>query len=173
MRIEAGTVPVDDLVNEIKRSIEQAGIGADDQVDLRVTAVRLTLRTVVTNSTGAKLEFRVPVVGMQLRLGRKVDEKDIHTIEVELVPRPSETHEVRGASVSRTLVNAVRTIRSIMANAAGGDDPLDLKAGSVEVSFVVTEEGTLSIGLDTTLRDEVTHTLRLELGPVAAVPAPS
>jgi hypothetical protein len=167
VRIEAGTAPVEDLVNEIKRSIEQADIGADDSIDLRVTIVRLTLQTIATNTIGTKFEFRIPVVGMQLRLGRKIDAKDTHTIEVELAPGPPDSHEVRSGEVSRTLVSAVKTIRSIMVNAARGDNPLSLRSGSVELSFVVSDEGTISIGLEGTMRDEITHTLRLELGPTA------
>ena len=52
-----------------------------------------------------------------------------------------------------------------MAQAAAGDDPWVLSAGSVDITFGVTKAGSISVGADGELADEVTHPLRLRLAP--------
>ncbi|MFJ6168361.1 hypothetical protein ACIQH6_24805 [Micromonospora orduensis] len=51
----------------------------------------------------------------------------------------------------------------MVAAGAGGDDPLLLKAGAVELVFGVTDQGTISFGAEGELTDEVSNTLRIEL----------
>jgi hypothetical protein len=63
-------------------------------------------------------------------------------------------------------VNAISTIRDVMTKAAEGDDPWLLSAGTIDLSFAVTQTGTISLGVDGELASEVTHTLRLGLAPV-------
>ena len=54
-----------------------------------------------------------------------------------------------------------------MAHAAAGDDPWDLSEGTVDISFGVTKAGSISVGADGELANEVTNTLRLRLTPVS------
>jgi len=42
---------------------------------LRVGAVKLTLNAVATQSLGGSLDFRIPVIGMQVKLGSKLTKK--------------------------------------------------------------------------------------------------
>jgi len=54
-----------------------------------------------------------------------------------------------------------------MTRAGGGDDPFLLKESTVELTFAVTDDGTISLGIDGDTRDEITHKLKLTF----AVPA--
>ena len=60
-------------------------------------------------------------------------------------------------------MNAVTTIRQVMASAAEGDDPWVLSEATVDIVFAVTKTGTISIGVDGELTGEVTNTIRLGL----------
>jgi hypothetical protein len=63
-------------------------------------------------------------------------------------------------------VNAIATIRDVMNKAAEGDDPWVLSAGTVDISFAITQTGTISLGVDGELVNELTHTHTLRLGLV-------
>jgi len=163
VKVTQGSVPVEDLVEEVQNAIRIANIGSGSQSDLRVKTAQLVLNVVATRSSGAKVDFRIPVIGTKLVLGTKVSHEDTHVIDVTLVPPPSDEHEVRDGNVARVLVEAIATVQRIMRKAAEGSEKLVLDAGAVEISFVVTEEGTLSLGFDGELRNAVTHTIKLEL----------
>ena len=62
-------------------------------------------------------------------------------------------------------MNAIATIRDVMTKAAEGDDPWVLSAGTIDISFAITQTGTISLGVDGELANELTHTLRLGLAP--------
>jgi hypothetical protein len=47
-------------------------------------------------------------------------------------------------------VEAIETIRAAVASAAGGDDPFVLNESTITISFAVTAEGTISIGVNGT-----------------------
>jgi hypothetical protein len=81
-------------------------------------------------------------------------------------PKDRDTRQVRGGEVQDVLVNAISTIRDVMTKAAEGDDPWLLSAGIVDISFAITQTGTISLGVDGELANELTHTLRLGLAPV-------
>jgi hypothetical protein len=129
-------VPVETLVAVVKNSIKRAGVSrVSEPGDLRVASVQLILEVVASKTAGGGLSFRVPFIGMKLDMGVKVTKKDTHTIDITLVPpEPQTSREVRGGEVEDVLVNAVATIRSVVAHAAEGDDPWVLSAGIVEQS---------------------------------------
>jgi len=52
-----------------------------------------------------------------------------------------------------------------VASAASGDDPFVLNDSTIRISFAVTAEGSISIGVNGSLSDELTHTLVLALVP--------
>jgi hypothetical protein len=59
----------------------------------------------------------------------------------------------------------------VLAKAAEGDDPWVLSASTIDISFAITQTGTISLGADGELANALTHTLRLGLGPAPGVPA--
>lgn len=162
-------VPVDELVAVIKNAIKRANVSrTDTKRDLQVRSLNLKLNAIATITAGGRLEFRVPVLGMKLKIGGTVTHQDTHTLEMTLVPEPRpEEHEVREREVETVLVEAIETLRTVMVRAAEGEDPFILKNSNVELAFAVTEDGTISLGIEGELKDEITHTIRLSL----AVPA--
>lgn len=161
---------VDDLISAVKEAVRLAGVSkATPNGDLRVASIQLVLRTVAARSAGGKLEFRVPVIGMALKAGSKVSRHDTHTVDMTLVPPTLPVKAVRGSErVQDALVDAVRTIRAAMISAAAGDDPWVVSGGTVDIEFAVTRQGTISLGAEGELSDDVRHTLRLRLEPGAA-----
>ncbi|MFF2628664.1 trypco2 family protein [Kitasatospora griseola] len=162
-------LPVDELVTVIKRAIKYANISdTDADRDLRVTSVYLHLNTVVTVSSGGGVDFRVPFIGMQMKIGGKVTHKDTHSIELTLIPEDLAEHEIRDSQVEAVLVDAIETLRRLVTQAGAGEDPFVLKDSIVELGFAVEEDGTIALGFEGELKNEVTHTLRLGLGVPSA-----
>ncbi len=168
MRVTETGVPVQELIETVKRVIKAANLSSTDvDRDLRVGSVGLTLHAVATHSLGGGLDFRIPFIGMAVKLGGRLTHQDTHTIRISLVPpdlagRP----ELRDQDIDTVLVDAITTIRAAVATAATGDDPFTLTGSSVDISFAVTADGTISVGAEGGLTDEVTHTLTLGLIPV-------
>jgi hypothetical protein len=163
-------VPVETLIGVVKDSVKRAGISRVSQNgDLQVASVRLILDVVATKTAGGGLDFRVPFIGMKLRVGGKITRKDTHTIDITLVP-PGEhaTRQLRGGDVEDVLVNAIATVRTVATEAAAGDDPWVLSASTIDIRFAITETGSISLGVDGELANEVTQTLRLGLAPSPA-----
>ena len=75
------------------------------------------------------------------------------------------TRQVRGGEVQDVLVSAIATIRDVVTKAADGDDPWILSESTIDISFAITQTGTISLGVDGELANELTHTLRLGLAP--------
>lgn len=167
MQITDDGVPVDVLIDAVKDAIQTASISATDPGrDLRVTAVHLTLNTVAASTAGGGVELRVPFVGMKLKLGASVTRHDTHTVEITLVPPDlAPQHQIRDASIETALLDAITGIRTVITRAAGGDDPFHLQTSTVTVTFAITRTGTISLGAQGDLQDDVTHTLRLDLEP--------
>ena len=170
MRVTDEGVPVQALISVVKDSVKRAGISRTSQDrDLQVASIQLILDVVAAKTAGGGLDFRVPFIGMKLRVGGKVTSKDTHTIDITLVP-PEEraTRQVRGGDVEEVLVNAIATVRAVVAEAPAGDDPWVLSASTIDIRFAITETGTISLGVDGELVNEVTQTLRLGLAPSPA-----
>ena len=162
-------IPVDDLIDAIKRAIKQANISVTDPGrDLAVTAVTLRLAVVATRALGGSIDFRVPLIGFRVKVGESVTRQDTHLMEMTLIPEDTPAFETRGAPVDAVLVEAIETVRTVMARAAAGEDPFVLRDGTVELSFGVAADGTIALGIDGELKDEVTHTMRLTIARPAA-----
>lgn len=170
MKVTDEGVPVEALISVVKDSIKRAGVSRTSQDrDLQVASVQLILDVVAAKTAGGGLDFRVPFIGMKLRVGGKVTSKDTHTIDITLVP-PEEraTRQVRRGDVEDVLVNAIATVRAVVTEAAAGDDPWLLSASTIDIRFAITQTGTISLGVDGELANEVTQILRLGLAPSPA-----
>lgn len=168
MKVTADGIPVQDVIAAIKLAIKEANVSdTSEDRDLRVGSVKLVLHVLATQTMGGRLSFTVPFIGMPVRFGTKVTKSDTHEIEINLVSpglRPGE--EVREAPLDLALVNSITTVRTVVASAAYGDDPFTLNDATVTLSFTITAEGDISIGIDDSMRGEVTHSLVLVLIPV-------
>jgi hypothetical protein len=165
MKITSEGVPLDALIGVVKASVRRAGISrASQSRDLQVASVQLILEALASETAGGGIDFRIPFIGMQLKLGVAVTRKDTHTIDITLVPPEDAGRQVRsGDDVEDALVNAVTAIRTVTSQAAGGDDPWVLSEGIIDIIFAITQTGKISLGVDGELSDELTHTLRLRL----------
>jgi hypothetical protein len=104
---------------------------------------------------------------MNVKLGGAATTKNTHTIDITLVPPDlAPGHEIQNGSVDEVLVEAVETVLALVDRAAGGEDPFLLKESTVELSFAVTETGSISLGIDREAGDEVTHKLKITLAGV-------
>jgi Trypsin-co-occurring domain 2 len=168
VKVTDAGVPVDTLIDVVKEAVKQANVSrASQTTDLRVDSVQLILNAVTTKSTGGKLDFCIPFIGMKLSAGAKVTAKDTHIIDISLIPPEKPTgREIRDQDIEDVLVKAISTIRAVMARAAGGDDPWVLSTGKVDISFAITKTGSISLGAEGEAGDELTHTLRIGLAPV-------
>jgi Trypsin-co-occurring domain 2 len=162
-------VPVPDVIEAVKRAIKAANISATDQGrDLRVGSASLNLHAIATRSSGGGVTFHIPFIGMEVQVGAKLTTRDTHQIEINLTPpKEQDRAEVRDGSLDDALVEAIGTIRAAVASAAGGDDPFVLNDSTITISFAVTAEGSISIGVNGSLSDQLTHTLVLTLVPNA------
>jgi hypothetical protein len=169
MKVTDEGVPLGTLIEAVKASVKQAGISRTSQGrDMRVASVQLTLHAIASETAGGSLDFRVPFIGMKLKLGTKVEKKDTHTIDITLVPPEDVGRVVRGGyDVEDALVNAIAAVRAVTAQAAEGDDPWVLSESVIDISFAITHTGTISLGVDGELSDDVTQKLRLRLKPQA------
>jgi hypothetical protein len=162
VKVTDNSVPATELIEVIKSSVRRAGVSP--AADLRVSSVQLILRVIATSTVGGGLAFRVPVVGMEVSFGGKITRQDTHTIDITLAPPGvAAGYELRDRDVADAVVDAVSTIRAVVASATAGDDPWQLSASTVDITFVITETGAISIGVAGEVGSEVAHTLRLGL----------
>lgn len=171
MRLDDDGLAVEDLVTAVRRAAARAALSGDDAGrDMRITGLELTLHALAKREYGARLEFRVPVLGMPVSFGATSATRDTHQIKISLAPA-AEVHEVRGGDeVEETLVQAIETIRAVVARGAGGADGFEHRSSEVELSFAVTGNGTIALVGTADLTGEVTHTLKLTLGPANPLP---
>jgi hypothetical protein len=156
-------IPVDDLITAVKNAIQQANVSVTNPGrDLAVTSIYLKLNTVATEKAGGGLDFRVPFIGLAIKVGAAVTRQRTHTMELTLVPDGT-VIETRSAPVEVVLVQAIETVRAILTRAGCGDDPFTLQDSAVELAFGVAADGSISLGFDGELHDEITNTLRLTI----------
>jgi hypothetical protein len=160
-------VPVQDVITAVKLAIKEANLSATDKDrDLVVSSFKLILHALATRTVGGSISFTVPFIGMPVRFGTKVTKSDTHEIEINLIPPEQEPRaEVREALLDLGLVDSIATVRAVLAAAADGDDPFILSDAKITLSFAITAEGDISIGIDDSISDQVTHSLSLALIP--------
>jgi hypothetical protein len=168
MEVTEDGASIDDVVEAVKEAIKIAGISrTNNDRDLRVDSVQLILKTIASETAGGGVDFRIPFLGMNLKVGSSVTTQDTHALDITLVPPDGRPRpELRDADVAAVLADSVNTIRTIVAEAAGGDDPFELKTSSVELNFAVTRNGSITLGFNGELNGQVSHTLRVGIALV-------
>jgi hypothetical protein len=166
MAVDEG-MAVDEVIGEVKDALIEAGVtGANHVAGLRVASIRLILKVVATQAAGGRVNFHVPFIGTEFAVGASRRQENTHSIDITLAP-PGQTESpgVRSGSFQGVLVEAVGRVRQTIASAADGKDPWYLTDATVDISFGVTKEGTISVGAEGSLTSETTNTLRLTLSP--------
>ena len=73
MQITDEGVLLDDLIETVKASVVRAGISrTTPDADFQVASVQLVLQVLAASTAGGGLDFRVPFIGMKLKVGAKV-----------------------------------------------------------------------------------------------------
>jgi len=112
MNVTEDGVPIQELIETIKQAIKTANISSIDlDRDLRVGSVQLTLNVVAIHSLGGGLDFRIPFIGMQVKVGSKLTKKDTHRIDISMVPPVCCTTSCRAPRWSAALPGSPRAIR--------------------------------------------------------------
>src|ERR1700753_2285487 len=87
MEVTEDGAAVDDVVDAVKEAIKIAGISrTNNNRDLRVASVQLMLKTIASETAGGGVDFRIPFLGMSLKVGGSVTTQDTHTLDITLVP---------------------------------------------------------------------------------------
>jgi hypothetical protein len=119
--------PLDTQIEVIKASVKRGGISRTSKTrDLRVASIQLILEAIASNVARSGVDFRVPFIGMKLKLGGRVTKKPEGHSHYRYHPSSPEDigRQVRGGEeVEEALVNAIEAIRSVTSKAAEGDDP--------------------------------------------------
>ena len=116
MRVTDSGMPVQDLIEAVKQAIKAANVSrTTDGRDLQIGSVRLTLHAVAIRSYGGGLNFQIPLIGTEVKLGGKLSRQDTHEIEISMVPpAPEERPELRDGNLDDALVEAIETIRATL-----------------------------------------------------------
>jgi len=161
-------MPVSQLIGLLKSAVTASGVSRLSEThDLRVASVKVTLEVIAAKSGGGEISLRVPFTDVGASVGGDVTKRDTQTVDMTLVPptRPK-LRPVRGFDAEKALVDAIATIRDTMAAAATGDDPWELSESTVNISFGVTKEGSISLAAHGERSSDITQTLLLTLKPV-------
>jgi len=118
-------------------------------------------------TVGGKVDVRVPVIGAHLRIGGRRVRQRMHTVQVMLVPEHYGRARHDHGAGDEELVMALRAIRDLMDPSGHGGHSWSVAGGTVQVSFAVTDEGSISVGLNSDRSDEHVHSLQLELRPAS------
>lgn len=167
MEVSSESVAIRNLVEVVKASICEVQGNADPRPgELAVAVAELNLQVMMDTTHGGTVDLRVPVIGARLRIGGRRVRHRMHTVHLTLVPEHNGRTRHDHGSGDEELVMALRAIRELMdPDTTRGGHSWSISGGTVQVSFAVTEEGSISVGLNSERSDEHVHSLQLELRP--------
>jgi hypothetical protein len=170
VKVENESVDVGELIATIKRGIAMAGLDAEgDDKNLRIVTVGLKLEAVAESAQGGGLRFRLPILGLEGKANARFASRAVHAIELTLEPVEADDPEyVRaiGPDVATAIEEAVATVWTTVQQARAGDDPWLLRSGTLRFEFVVTSEGAIALGVDSSRLHQHANTLTIEIEPV-------
>lgn len=156
------------VIEQVKRAIRLVERVAARPVGATIARVELTIQTVAERSAGGEVTLQVPILG---ELGGGSSRGSNHSQAVSLTLRPVEQIEafdVGTADVELRLATAILDLRDVVKAAAASAPRFELESAQIELRFVVTREGHITLIASGERSDEVTHTLRLHIaGPPA------
>lgn len=151
----AGTGEVVELVGQVKAAVRGAAL-ADPATPLEITQVRLDVRVTVQREAGGGVTVKV------LDIGSTIASNDVQTISLTLDPLDMED-EASDPAADGELAEAVRVIRSAVAEAWSAPPRFALKEASVTLAMGRTKQGKLKLFVGAGARSETIHTVLLTL----------
>lgn len=161
------------VLGEIKAALAQAlpseGVEAGGQ---KLEGVELLLKVAADRTVGVGIKFKVPLIGLEGEAGGALHEEHLQTLHLELSP-PQGRHESAPASVQEELVEGLRALERLARAAGDGDYPLELRAGTLELSFTFDRSGKASLVVKAEGKHSSAHTIRLRVSGSTSSPSHS
>jgi hypothetical protein len=154
---------LEEVVRQIKEAINafQREAAAEGK-GIEIKAVDLSLEAVALRDAGGQLKFTVPFVGLEVEIGGKLAKEQTQTINLTLFPT-KQVEEFSPPEIGPELLEGMRVIREAVRYAAEGEPRFDLREPKVELSFVVTKEGKVTLFVAGEMKDTITHKAKLTL----------
>ena len=168
MHVSSQRVSVQELIDSVKNAIRYTGLAVTSEGrKLQIRTVGLRLQTVIEHSDGVGLQFSVPVVGWTAGVDASREAVTTQTLELAFEPVVPPLLMRGAVTVEQALVDGINALKGALQYAQIGDNPWNLLSGRVELEFVVTLQGSISLVVDRNKSQEGTQKLSLEIGPVS------
>lgn len=145
---------------EIIRIIKAAVAYVEADESIRITQMEINLKTALEDNGQGGLVVRV------LTLGYTVQDSEVQTIQLKLIPDSNDDHGDTDEkhSVEDQLIVAINTIKIGVKEAQAAEPVFQLQEATVELAFGVTEEGKIEVAkFGRSRKGSVTHTIKLTI----------
>jgi hypothetical protein len=165
--VEGQAIPVEgadpsEVISQVERALAAADAKRPGGLGLGFESVDLALATALSREGGVDLKFTVPFVEWEAGLGGKVGKESTTVIAVSLEPAPSADVAVEG--IEGPLTDAILATADTVTRLKETSPHLALKGASVELEFVYSRTGSVSLLVASGAQTNVTtHTLTLNL----------
>lgn len=152
---------IDLVVGNVREAIQQAGAQSSGAT---VTAVDLTLTSVMTQSLGLDLKFKLfgHDVGIVLG-GTRVSTQ---TIDVTLTP-PKAVQSLGAVDLTNRLAVAITTVSEAMVSATANGEGFGASQATVEIDFELDAHGSIDFMVTGDDKKSATQKVKLTLAPAS------
>jgi len=159
---------VESVISKVKQAILAAEIKRENDQALQLESLDLTLKAFAETEVGGEIKIKIPVINLEIGMGGSLTQQETQTIEINLKP-PEVLKEERVEAITKeidlksSLADAINIIRNGIKAAAAGEPEFVLDKATVELNFVVTEKGEITVVAKGSLEIETTNGLKLTL----------
>ncbi|MEM6429984.1 MAG: trypco2 family protein [Deinococcota bacterium] len=157
------SIPIKYVVSQIELALEE---GLMRYPTINLEKIDLELNTVIKKGAGINLELAIPLVNFEVGANSEAGEEKTQTLRLSLVPSKKDlnrnTNEsIRDISIQDELTNGIRAIAELIDFIAAGRLGLTMESSSVNLAFVFTTEGKISVLTRVLTEKEVSHSITL------------
>ena len=160
---------VESVIGKVKQAILAAEIQREnDPTALQLESLDLTLKAFAETEVGGEVKIKIPLINLEIGMGSSLTQQETQTIEINLKPPEMLKAERREAirkeiDLKSSLADAINIIRDGIKAAAAGEPEFVLDKATVELNFVVTEKGEITVVAKGSQVFETTNGLKLTL----------
>ncbi|MEZ4632166.1 MAG: trypco2 family protein [Deinococcales bacterium] len=158
----SATLSAQEVIRQIKAALKE---GLEKYPQLALEKVDLSLKTLVEKQAGAGLKFSVPLIDMSLEAGGDIREEQLQTISLSFVPeettRTSRGHE--SFNIQEQLGEGIDAIAELFELATLSEPRWSMATSSIELSFILTKDGKISLIAKAGAKKSFGHSLKLHL----------
>jgi len=154
-------VQIDGIISKVKKAIREVE-RRSYRSELGVKIEKLDLKLKAYNNKEGGVELKLPIVDTALGLEGNISKEETQTIELTLVP----VENVRlfgDEEIEDNLVDLIMGIEQGIKNAIVEAPRFKLQSASVELNFIVSSGGKISVVAKGGMKSETTHNLKLYL----------